>query len=259
MKFLLPALTAGLLALAGLTAQASPTPHEEETARPGMRNRSTDRAFDWTALGIARVVRDQKGRNGKKTGTCWAQVGVAALEANWEIRNGTHPVLAVQPVLDATRRRGGGTPELVFEALTEHGTALEKHYPWFGLPGRLNGRTPYRAEAWGYVVRGGKQPSLARLKQALIKHGPLYVGVYARTRSFKRYRSGVIRDRITSGKTDHAVLLVGWDDAKKAWKIKNSWGTRWGGQEKGFGWVGYGSNNLGRRAAWVRAPRSSRH
>ena len=47
------------------------------------------------------------------------------------------------------------------------------------------------------------------------------------------------------------MLLVGWDDKLGAWKIKNSWSTRWG--QGGFGWIAYGSNNIGANAAWVQA------
>lgn len=47
------------------------------------------------------------------------------------------------------------------------------------------------------------------------------------------------------------VLLIGWDDEKGAWLVKNSWGEEWG--EKGFGWIKYGSNNIGVFAAWIDA------
>lgn len=30
------------------------------------------------------------------------------------------------------------------------------------------------------------------------------------------------------GKADHAVVLVGWDCARSAWKVQNSWGVGWG-------------------------------
>ena len=42
----------------------------------------------------------------------------------------------------------------------------------------------------------------------------------------------------SSGKAEpHAMVIVGYDDAKKALKIANSWGTNWG--ENGYGWVDY--------------------
>lgn len=61
-----------------------------------------------------------------------------------------------------------------------------------------------------------------------------------------------------SGVVNHGITLVGWDDAKQAWLIKNSWGTTWGetagyGSEQGYMWLAYGCNNAGLGAAWVQA------
>ncbi len=60
------------------------------------------------------------------------------------------------------------------------------------------------------------------------------------------------------GKVNHGVTLVGWDDNKSAWLIKNSWGTGWGstcdyGTERGYMWISYNSNSIGYAAAWVKA------
>ena len=35
----------------------------------------------------------------------------------------------------------------------------------------------------------------------------------------------------------HAMVIVGYDDRKQAFKLINSWSTDWG--KKGFGWVSY--------------------
>jgi C1A family cysteine protease len=45
------------------------------------------------------------------------------------------------------------------------------------------------------------------------------------------------------------VGFVGWDDSKKAWLIRNSWGKAWG--LKGYMFISYISNNVGYGAAWV--------
>src|SRR5690606_12507461 len=45
------------------------------------------------------------------------------------------------------------------------------------------------------------------------------------------------------------IVLVGWDDSKNAWLMRNSWGTNWG--EDGYMWIDYGSNSIGAYAAWA--------
>ncbi|UCH92091.1 MAG: C1 family peptidase [Candidatus Aminicenantes bacterium] len=52
-----------------------------------------------------------------------------------------------------------------------------------------------------------------------------------------------------SGTVNHGVTLIGWDNNKGAWLIKNSWGSGWG--EKGYMWIAYNCNNIGYAASWV--------
>jgi C1A family cysteine protease len=39
------------------------------------------------------------------------------------------------------------------------------------------------------------------------------------------------------GKGGHALVAVGYDDSKRAFKVRNSWGSTWG--EDGYGWLPY--------------------
>ena len=48
----------------------------------------------------------------------------------------------------------------------------------------------------------------------------------------------------------HAMVLVGYDDGRGAWRIANSWGDRWGDQ--GFAWIAY--EDFEREATEVYAP-----
>jgi C1A family cysteine protease len=63
------------------------------------------------------------------------------------------------------------------------------------------------------------------------------------------------------GVINHGVTLIGWDDNKGAWLIKNSWGINWGetggsGSERGYMWISYNTDNIGYAAAWVQAVKS---
>jgi cathepsin L len=106
---------------------------------------------------------------------------------------------------------------------------------------------PYRGLIWGFAGNP-IAPSVEELKTNLLVHGPLTTSLYA-TDCMRDYSGGVF-DEFAVGKPNHVVTLVGWDDSKMAWRIKNSWGTDWG--EAGFGWVKYGSNLIGHGSTWIR-------
>jgi C1A family cysteine protease len=74
-----------------------------------------------------------------------------------------------------------------------------------------------------------------KVKEAL-KKGPLLTTLNARE-DFLYYKGGVYKATTSKKVGGHAVALVGFDDEKKAWLIKNSWGEGWG--ENGYGWVSY--------------------
>lgn len=109
-----------------------------------------------------------------------------------------------------------------------------------------------KALSWDYVNSPpDKLPTVEQLKAALVKHGPL-VAPIVYDECLGNYRGGVFNEKNLST-VNHVVLLVGWDDDKEAWLIKNSWGEEWG--ENGFAWIKYGSNNIGVFAAWIDARR----
>ncbi len=111
-----------------------------------------------------------------------------------------------------------------------------------------------KASAWDYVNSPpDKLPTVEQLKIALIEHGPL-VAPIAYDNNLEKYDGGVFNGK-NMGMINHMLLLVGWDDEKEAWLVKNSWGENWG--EKGFGWIRYGANNIGVFAAWIEADMSS--
>jgi hypothetical protein len=100
---------------------------------------------------------------------------------------------------------------------------------------------------WGYVGNGYGIPSTYAIKAAIYKWGSVSAGVYA-DQAFQAYRSGVFTGH-AGGQINHAILLVGWDDAKGAWLLKNSWTSGWG--VNGFMWIKYGANSVGTSPAWV--------
>ena len=111
----------------------------------------------------------------------------------------------------------------------------------------------YRAINWGFVDPNNNMPSVQKMKEALCEYGPYTIGIQA-TSAFQAYTSGVFNETTAVNGSNHAVVLVGWDDEKQAWLIKNSWGTNWG--ENGYAWVRYNNNSCGYLARWVQAKKN---
>ena len=101
---------------------------------------------------------------------------------------------------------------------------------------------------WGFVASGNAVPPVAAVKQAILKYGGVSACVYADS-TFLAYSGGVFSDTTYYNSINHAIVLVGWDDAKDAWLLKNSWGPSWG--IDGFMWIKYGTCNVGLGACWV--------
>jgi cathepsin L len=215
---------------------------------------STGSRFDWRPLGAVTPVKDQG-----HCGSCWDFATIGAFEGSWSIINNETIIASEQDILDCSKRGNcadGGWS--AFQYLIDKGVASEASYPYRDTDGtcKTSVARPYRAVNWGYVGNDDTVPSVAALKWALCTYGPLWVTVRA-TPAFQAYVSGVF-DEHASGKINHAITLIGWDDSKKAWLIKNSWGTGWGdvceyGAERGYMWISYTSNLIGSHAAWVRA------
>src|ERR1700738_5149064 len=184
-------------------------------------------AFDWRSLGKVTPVRNQDG-----CGSCWAFAAEGAYEGSYAIRNGTLEDTSEQDPLSCSGAGscGGGWWAGVFNWLISHGDATEASYPYTATDSVCDTSipAPYRAVTWAYVIPSGGIPSVAQTKQALCDHGPLAVAVLA-TPLFQAYTGpSVFNEHDTTHGINHGITLIGWNDSKHAWLIKNSWGTGWG-------------------------------
>ena len=86
-------------------------------------------------------------------------------------------------------------------------------------------------------------------KGALAKGHPVIIGSQV-TKDFLRLRGDAVwrgeGERIPGG---HAMTLVGYDERRQAFRVINSWGTKWG--VGGFGWIGYEAYRAYVRQAYV--------
>jgi tetratricopeptide (TPR) repeat protein len=192
-------------------------------------------------------------RNQGACGSCWAFAAVGTLEASNSIINGAQSDLAEQHALSCS---GGGTcsggwytPIYDWLGGGKDGLQTEGKVPYTASNASCNagGKTAYEVETWGWVDPYAVQPKVDEMKAAMCKYGPLTAAVAA-TSAFIAYSGGTFDEKSNSA-INHAIMLVGWDDDRNAWLLRNSWGTNWG--EDGYMWIDYGSNSVGAYSAWA--------
>jgi len=94
-----------------------------------------------------------------------------------------------------------------------------------------------------YRVTGYYTVLSSQYKDSLYEDGPSYwrFDVYEDFMDFySDAASGSVYTQTTGSKLGgHAVLIIGWDDAKGAYLCKNSWGSTSGPQDDGTFWISY--------------------
>jgi len=222
-------------------------------------------------LGWFSSVKDQG-----QCGSCWAFSTIASLEAAALKKHGAPQgrvnadgsittsgdltILSEQQVLSCNPfGYGCGGGYFAFDMLMPRNAGQSGYYPGaipanaFPYVARQNtcsfsaqvSYTP--VSQWGYVGSGYGIPSVTAIKAAIYKWGNVSACVAA-DRYFQAYTGGVFSSPSRPTEINHAICLVGWDDSKGAWLLKNSWGPRWG--INGFMWIKYGSALVGTSAAW---------
>ena len=187
-------------------------------------------------------------------GSCWAFAPTGALETTEILINNTTLDLAEQQLVNCVSSPAGACngndPMNAFNYLQQNFDATEQAAPYLARPGTCNAQlgAQYKVQDWDFVSDDLTGiASVADIKAAIVAHGPVVASVYA-TDAFQSYTGGVF-DEQAPGQVNHAIVLAGWDDARGAWHLRNSWGSDWG--EDGYMWIKYGSNSVGTRAMWA--------
>ena len=95
------------------------------------------------------------------------------------------------------------------------------------------------AEALNYRIATYNQilsTDRTAIKTSIVNKKPLTF-TFSGDNNFYNAGPGFIWNTRTSTLGPHAVTIIGYDDAKRAYKVINSWGTTWGDQ--GFTWIDY--------------------
>lgn len=91
---------------------------------------------------------------------------------------------------------------------------------------------------------------LDNVKGALALRRPVAVGMMIDHDRFRHLGPGEVYDTpYLGGGIGHAMVLAGYDDARGAFRVLNSWGTGWG--DGGYGWISYAAFQSGVGAAFA--------
>ena len=198
-------------------------------------------------------------RNQGSCGSCWAFSQTSILEAaiNIAANQTGERDLSEQYLLDCGKRDnggsvgtcGGGQPWDAFEHLAREGSIKEKSLPYAGSQNscKTSKGTTKPVKTWGFVSTAWASAGVDDIKKAMCQYGPVTAAVAADP-AFLAYKDGVFTDT-GAGTVNHAITLIGWDDARGAWLLRNSWGPDWG--MDGHMWIKYGANDVGNSAAWA--------
>uniref|UniRef100_A0A0K8T8H9 Cathepsin L n=1 Tax=Lygus hesperus TaxID=30085 RepID=A0A0K8T8H9_LYGHE len=190
-------------------------------------------------------------KNQGHCGSCWAFCTTAAVEGAIARSNGDRLLdLSEQSLVDCAwgfdnLGCNGGTLDGAMKYVLTHGIPTEMEY---GVYEANDGYCAIQNMTSTYKIRGFSQVTPRNpnaLKLALVKYGPVTVGVHA---SFvmQHYSNGLFYDfSCEDSYANHGVTVVGYGvrNEEEYWIVKNSWGETWG--EDGYILISAKNNNCG--------------
>lgn len=191
-------------------------------------------------------------KNQGSCGSCWAFSSIANMEAAIIKATGVEYDLSEQYLVSCNNYGWGCNGGLwANDMLVNPGAMLESCFPYSATdePCNTSCPYPYAISSWNFVTVQNEMPSTEAIKQAIYTYGCVSAAIFVET-NFQAYTGGVMNNcRRRTNRTNHAIILCGWDDAKGAWLLKNSWGTGWG--EDGYMWITYECNLVGYGANYM--------
>lgn len=193
------------------TSSTQKTEIEEKQSTPVLRE------IDWQALGKVSEVGNQ--------GTCDAGYAFcsAGLIESYYLIKGTNVTLSKQQIVDCSAayttfgcQSGSRNGTLTY--IREKGLTTETSYPYKGVKNNCQKETGDYKPVYKHVEFSG----CTNIQNGLYA-SPLTVAVNAA--DWQTYRSGVYNG-CTSTDVNHDILLIGYNPS--SWRLKNSWGNRWG-------------------------------
>ena len=199
-------------------------------------------SFDWRNYNGSNWLTGVKNQ-GNICGSCWAFAAVGVTEAHHNIIFSNPDLdlnLAEQDIVSCSGAGGcgGGWTPSALHYIAEDGVVDEACFPYqasdvacskcAGWTERLTHIDSFRAF----------QPDIASLKETVVTYGPTYVSMGIDSDYGGYFDSNRVYHCNDDSGTNHAVVVVGYNDSGNYWLVRNSWGSDWNGD--GYFKVGYG-------------------
>jgi len=199
---------------------------------------------DWTGIATTPV-------KSQKCGSCWANSAIEQIESDFMLQEGKKFILSPQEAVDCNGdksfRNGceGGWPDGAYKSgMQLGGFELEADYPDEGKKDKkpIDKKCLYNQKKAVVTINGYQRVgkgSETTMRQHVGSTGPLSVCLLA---AWKGYKGGILTGCPNNKGSNHCVQIVGYgtDKGKAYWKVRNSWGSRWG--EQGHIRLAFGSN-----------------
>lgn len=135
---------------------------------------------------------------------------------------------------------------IAFGTLTSLGTCSEKKWPYdlnnlFIRPswGSYREAYPHKITSFYRIQETSGQPLIDSIKRALQAQHPVVFGMIVDQDYMSIGSDGMVampqKTRVNAG--GHCQVIVGYDENKRRFIVRNSWGTYWG--DKGYAYVPY--------------------
>ena len=188
-------------------------------------------AFDWrnNAGNWMTPIRDQEG-----CGSCWAFATLGAVEAKYNIQNSDLTLnenLSEQDLVSCSYAGScsGGDPNLAMHYLQTVGINNDICFPYQTADVACSGKCAgWQNNIWNIdgSSSGMSMPAQV-MKDRIINDGPIVVAMNSDP-VFNGWNAGTL-GCVNDTSLNHAVVIVGYDDAGGYWIVRNSWGSDWNG------------------------------
>ncbi|MEO6902220.1 MAG: C1 family peptidase [Bacteroidia bacterium] len=201
-------------------------------------------SFSWQKEGLCTPCKNQG-----SCGSCWTFAACGSFESVIKIFDGVTRDLSEQWLVNCDKRftgcSGGWCPNSMFKTL---GAVYEVDQKYAGANGTCKSSYTYHEKINGSYELS-TNPTVAQIKQAIYDYGPVWAAIDAGS-NFQNYKSGGVMSKSDGTQVNHAIVLVGWDDATGSWVLRNSWGSSWG-ENNGYMRIKYGVSNVGYKATYI--------